>query len=95
MVSAPAMLLATHNDQPRVFAPVPNAQRKDADDALRLGHLFILSVLELQKERFKLDALQDQIQGVIADYNEIWLEQASRSTKTLDPKESFSGQYSG
>lgn len=49
------------------------AQRNEADDALRLGHLFTLSVLELQKEHFKMEALKDQIEMVIADYNEIWL----------------------
>lgn len=50
------------------------AQRKEADDALRLGHLFTLSVLDLQKEHFQMEALRDQIEVVIADYNEIWLD---------------------
>lgn len=50
-----------------------HAQRKEADDALRLGHLFVLNVLDLQKEHFKLETLQEQIHDCIADYNDIWL----------------------
>jgi hypothetical protein len=50
-----------------------DAQRSEADDALRLGHLLLLSVLDLQREHFKLRDSAEDIQRCIADYNAIWL----------------------
>ena len=53
------------------------AQRNEADNALRLGHLLVLSVLDLQKEHFKLEGLQEAFQQCIADCNDIWLRKSS------------------
>lgn len=52
---------------------VGDAQRDEADSAFRLGHILVLSVLELQKEHFKLEVLQEKLQVSIKDYDEIWL----------------------
>jgi len=53
------------------------AQRDEADSALRIGHLLVLSVLDLQREHFKLDGVQGAIEQCIADCNDIWLTTSS------------------
>jgi hypothetical protein len=55
------------------------AQRNEADDALRLGHLFVLSVLDLQREHFKLEGLEAAFQQCLADSNDIWLRTSSEN----------------
>lgn len=51
---------------------VGNAQRKEADDALRLGHLVTLNALSLQREHFKLESLQPNLDMCYSDYRDIW-----------------------
>lgn len=48
------------------------AQKKEADDALRLGHLIALNTVTLQREHFKLESLRSELDVCNADYLEIW-----------------------
>lgn len=48
------------------------AQRGEADDALMAAHGLILSVIELQKNHFKIEALEAPLQTCLADYSTIW-----------------------
>ena len=62
------------------------AQRSEADDALMAAHGLILSVIELQKNHFKIQALEEPLQTCLADYSTIWKKlpspSESPSTKT-------------
>ena len=49
------------------------AQRGDADEALRFGHILTLTVLELQKEHFTLITFKEELETCFKDYHEIWL----------------------
>jgi hypothetical protein len=48
------------------------AQRREADDALKFGHLITLNTILLQKEHFKLDFIKQGLDLCNADYIEIW-----------------------
>jgi hypothetical protein len=54
------------------FALTSRPQRNEADDALRLGHLIVLNVLLLQKEHFKLAALNEALDTCYSDYMATW-----------------------
>lgn len=47
-------------------------QRKRADDALISAHNLILNNLYLQKEHFKLAALEEPLQKCVSDFQDIW-----------------------
>jgi hypothetical protein len=48
------------------------AQRDEADQALMAAHILMLSILELQKNHFNLEALEDPLQTCLADVSTIW-----------------------
>jgi hypothetical protein len=48
------------------------SQPKLADDALMTAHNCILVALEIQKERFKIEGLETEIQGCLRDWAAIW-----------------------
>jgi hypothetical protein len=48
------------------------AQRDEADKALMAAHFLILSVLELQKNHFNLESLEEPLQVCLADLSTIW-----------------------
>ncbi len=48
------------------------AQREDADRVLLLAHLIMLHVLELQRDHFKLEALDKPLEECAQAYREIW-----------------------
>lgn len=54
------------------FAFKSEHQRKEADAALRMGHLLMLNVLSLQREHFKLRHLQPALDACYADYQATW-----------------------
>lgn len=51
---------------------VSEAQRKEADMALRLGHLFALHALALQRDHFALGALEEPLDTCYSDFQAIW-----------------------
>jgi hypothetical protein len=53
-----------------------DSQPEMADDALRIAHNCILNALDVQKERFKIDGLEEQLQTCFHDYLEIWITDA-------------------
>jgi hypothetical protein len=50
-------------------------QREQADKTLMTAHNLILKVLDLQKEYFKLDDLQQPLQKCFKDFQLIWRKQ--------------------
>jgi hypothetical protein len=50
----------------------PGAQRDKADMALSMAHNLLLNVLDLQKEHFKLEALDQPLQVALQDYLDMW-----------------------
>jgi hypothetical protein len=49
-----------------------SAQRKPAGDSLRMAHLTMLNVLEVQQERFNLPSLRQEIDSCYQDFQDIW-----------------------
>src|SRR5882724_1061599 len=48
------------------------AQRDEADQSLMAAHILMLSILELQKNHFNLEALEAPLQTCLADFSTIW-----------------------
>jgi hypothetical protein len=49
-----------------------DAQSNDADNALRYGHIVLLTNLEMQTKHFALTSLQDEVETCFTHYREIW-----------------------
>jgi hypothetical protein len=49
-----------------------DAQRNTADSALYTAHIILLDALELQREYFQIDELQQQMQTCLNDFAEMW-----------------------
>ncbi len=58
------------------------AQRKEADDALKFGHLITLNVLRLQKEHFSLEFLNQNLEALGKDYIDIWHPDAAETVSS-------------
>jgi hypothetical protein len=54
------------------LAFVPEAQRDRADKVLPVAHVVLLDALQLQREFFKIEALEPLLQTCMHDYSEIW-----------------------
>lgn len=50
----------------------PTSQRNEADDALRTAHHLIIDVLDVQENRFHIDGLKEQIEGLYGDFIDIY-----------------------
>ena len=50
----------------------PDAQPQQADLALRVAHMVMLTVLEVQEERFKPNGLREALEVSCQELNEIW-----------------------
>lgn len=53
------------------------AQRDEADQSLMAAHILMLSILELQKNHFNLEALEEPLQTCLADVSTIWRKSSS------------------
>jgi hypothetical protein len=54
-------------------------QRKRADDAMLTAHNIILDNLNLQKEYFKLESLDEQLEKCVSDFMAIWSRSATKA----------------
>jgi hypothetical protein len=50
----------------------PEAQRPQADDALRVAHTIILEVLHIQQKRFKVEGYDPLYDKCVEDWKEIY-----------------------
>jgi hypothetical protein len=53
------------------------AQRKEADAALRAAHNVFLDILRVQDERFGVPGLKEQNEGCLQDFVDIWQKDSS------------------
>jgi hypothetical protein len=49
-----------------------SAQRKEADQALRIAHNILLDVLRVQNEHFSVPGLKEQNEACLQDFIDIW-----------------------
>ena len=56
------------------------AQRKEADQALRVAHNLLLDVLRVQDEHYSVPGLREQNEARLQDFVDIW--QKTNSTQS-------------
>jgi hypothetical protein len=56
----------------------PNAQRRQADSAVREAYTIILEVIYIQLQRFKIERLQGVFDKCCEDWTEIYVDDESR-----------------
>ncbi len=62
-----------------IFDPGPQVEQ--AWMALSMAHNLLLKELELQREHFKLEGVEEPLRKCIEDYRDIWLAEGSRYSK--------------
>jgi hypothetical protein len=62
-------MVATDNDG---IAFEQTAQRKPADDALRVSHNIVLNVLRVENEHFKTEGLKERYDHCLQDFVDVW-----------------------
>ena len=56
-----------------------NAQRKTADDVLRVSHNIVLNVLRVENEHFKTEGLKEKYDNCLQDFIDVWQGRAGSS----------------
>jgi hypothetical protein len=63
----------------------PESQPEMADAALLTAHSCLLNVLEVQKERFNIPGLEEQLQVSFRDFLEIWVPDSEYLKEGVEP----------
>ena len=71
--SIAAILHRLKEDENRAITFKHDAQRSEADAALRYAHLLLINILDLQQDHFSLEQLKHPLEKCMATYREIWL----------------------
>lgn len=75
-----SMLSRMAVDQNDCISFLDTAQRKEADNALRVSHNIFLDVLRVQDEHFAVPCLKEQNEACLQDFVDIWQKRAQKLT---------------